>query len=416
MSNITTQSGFRTVSPFYRPFQTRIKGRWIGKTLVEVYTRDFGEKEPNVIHDIKTNKLYLINQKPKQQPTEYRGWEVLSTRKIEMQDIICHMKHMHEAQVPWPTDRERIPIVFENDELVVVNKPSGIPTHPSGNYNLNSVSEILKLERGSESIWACHRLDKVTSGVLILAKAKGALSRIMKLIRDEKGTIKKRYLARVSGEFPEGRIVVNCPVFSINTNGGYLKPSNIENLPTDSTTIFTRISYNKELDQSVVLCEPLTGKFHQIRIHLRNLGHPIANDFVYNAKADVTDDVMRQKIALEVELYEMVFTAYPQFKGFHKLDCNPLGSETTINVLDAINWNSDPSLKSRIGEIGEAQEKYIASRKSTNSICTECNRTLFDGDTGIKSEVWLHALSFTCQDDNGNQLHFETDYPEWSYI
>ena len=87
-----------------------------------------------------------------------------------MKDIICHTKHRHEPPIPWHNDI--IKLVYEDDEILVVDKPSGIPTHPTGNYYFNSLSEIIKQQLNMDSIWTCHRLDKVTSGVLVLAKTK----------------------------------------------------------------------------------------------------------------------------------------------------------------------------------------------------------------------------------------------------
>lgn len=402
MSKYIVENNIRKVIPYYTDFQTFVKKRWEGRTIIDVYESDFGECQQNILDDIESEKLYIVTNSNK--PTEQSiltGVETLIKRKLDEKDIICHTKHRHEPPIPWHNDI--IKLVYEDDEILVVDKPSGIPTHPTGNYYYNSLSEIIKQQLNMDSIWTCHRLDKVTSGVLVLAKTKNGGVRFLKLMRDSKQYTEKTYLARVSGKFPEGIHRYRCPIFAVNMNG-YLMSGNMEELPTDSTTIFERIKYNASLDQSLVKCVPITGKFHQIRIHLRNLGFPIVNDSFYQPEQD---QLTLQKCNIEKHLYNKLFAKYPQFKHFEDTDGAVVDSH--INLLDIIDWHNDKELKDMLLDLKAGQVEKLMLQKLT--ICSECNRSLIDTEYKLNSMVWLHALSFKYEN-----YHFETDYPDWADI
>lgn len=83
----------------------------------------------------------------------------------------------------------------------MINKPSSIPTHPTGRYVKNSITELLKLQENLTSLYPCYRLDRLTSGVLILSKDSKTSGEVHDKVR-EKGVV-KHYVARVTGKFPE---------------------------------------------------------------------------------------------------------------------------------------------------------------------------------------------------------------------
>jgi len=96
-----------------------------------------------------------------------------------------------------------IDIVHEDNDMIVINKPAGVPVHPSGRYKYNSVTEIMRAERGYE--WnplPCNRLDRLTSGIMFIGKHKKAADDMSVQIMAR--TVKKEYIARVIGEFPDG--------------------------------------------------------------------------------------------------------------------------------------------------------------------------------------------------------------------
>ncbi|RLV92652.1 hypothetical protein JA1_003009 [Spathaspora sp. JA1] len=418
MSKYVIENGLRKVNPYYLTYKTPVKLRWCGRTLMKIFQTDFGESEDDIINDIKNNHLYIISNVGRAGgSTEIRGWESLKQREIEGKDVIFHRKHKHEPSVPWLSDSTGITIVYQDADLVVVNKPAGIPTHATGGYMYNSVVEILKEQLDVDSIWPCHRLDKVTSGILILAKSKQATSNMQKLTQEKAAnTTEKIYIARVKGEFPEGKHAFNCPLFSVNINGGYLQPSNLHQLQANSTTIFERLSYSQELDQSIVICRPITGKFHQIRIHLRNLGFPIANDYLYNPDSEGSNEIIREKNQLELELYKRLYEKFPKFSQLYDSENYPQSDNETVDLLDAIKWDKDITIKEALETLKNRQAAKVDADKSSQLRCSSCNRKLFDTDKITNSIVWLHALSYSLCENEGTQYKFETEYPTWSRI
>jgi tRNA pseudouridine synthase 9 len=113
-------------------------------------------------------------------------------------DMISHTMHRHEP----PVTDQPIGVVYEDDDIIAISKPAGVPVHPTGRYNYNSVTEIMKHERGPDFVpMPCNRLDRLTSGLMFIAKTRDAADRFMKQLKER--SIRKQYVARVKGEFPE---------------------------------------------------------------------------------------------------------------------------------------------------------------------------------------------------------------------
>jgi 23S rRNA-/tRNA-specific pseudouridylate synthase len=107
-----------------------------------------------------------------------------------------------------------IPIIYEDDDLLVVNKPPSIPCHPCGSFNHNSIIEILKNEQKYKDLNLLHRLDKLTSGVLMMTKSKENCQGIQEKFKNEK--IEKMYFARVSGNIKEDNFVIDKPLVCLS--------------------------------------------------------------------------------------------------------------------------------------------------------------------------------------------------------
>lgn len=130
-------------------------------------------------------------------------------------DIVSHTLHRHEP----PVTAEPIGIVHEDNDLLVINKPAGVPVHPAGRYNYNCVVEILRSGRGlGWNPLPCNRLDRLTSGVMFLGKHPKAAERLTNLIKAR--VVHKEYVARVIGEFPEGDVVCDQPIMQISPKLG----------------------------------------------------------------------------------------------------------------------------------------------------------------------------------------------------
>ncbi|XP_012583967.1 PREDICTED: RNA pseudouridylate synthase domain-containing protein 2 isoform X2 [Condylura cristata] len=195
-------------------------------------------------------------------------------RRAGDNDFLRNTVHRHEP----PVTAEPISVLAENEEVVVVDKPSSIPVHPCGRFRHNTVIFILGKEHQLKELHPLHRLDRLTSGVLMFAKTAAVSERIHEQVRDRQ--LEKEYVCRVEGEFPSEEVTCKEPILVVSYKVGVCR---VDARGKPCETVFQRLSYNGH--SSVVRCRPLTGRTHQIRVHLQFLGHPILNDPIYNSVA-----------------------------------------------------------------------------------------------------------------------------------
>lgn len=424
------ENGLRKVLPYYQLYQTHIKTRWEGLTILDVYTKELGQQAPVIINEIKNHQIYILENFGKQQQSQYiKGWDILQHRKICKHDVIYNLRHMHEPSVIedqslnpdhlGTVSASRIGIIHKCNDFLVINKPSGIPTHPTSNYRYNSITEILKYDLNLSNIWPSHRLDKLTSGVLMFGLNKKSGQMLLKIIEHKGLLTKKIYYARVKGSFPVDPISYTCPVFLINVNGGYIMPTNTGALPINCTTKFRRLQYNEALDESIVECMPITGKMHQIRIHLRNLGFPITNDFVYNhTHTNWLSELNQLKNQIELKIYGKLFHKYPDLRTFTVIDQDGermLGSDKYVNIDQFI--NDDDEIIHGLSQIRQLALQRLDQYKNQHT-CSECGRSLFELERlKDKSFIYLHAHQYIFSGDEEFDLfNYQSQLPQWCVI
>lgn len=235
---------------YFYEFNVQVKGKWVNRTLVDVMSDNFVMKSLAYYEMAILTGVITVNRQI-----------VEKSYVLKDGDSIQHLIHYHEP------DQRSIPIISIEDEYLVTNKPSGIACHPTGGYNQYSVTRILE---NYGNLSCINRLDVVTSGVLILA-FKNARKYHSQMI---KGKIQKFYLAKVRGKFP-GKITVDKKLEKNRQNTTFVSENGKESL--------TNFKLLKYMDgYSLVECQPITGRSHQIRVHLKSLGFPIINDPVYN--------------------------------------------------------------------------------------------------------------------------------------
>ncbi len=173
------------------------------------------------------------------------------------------------------------PIIFEDDHLIAVNKPSGVAVHGGSGVSFGVIEQIRLARDPEDTIELVHRLDRDTSGVLLLAKTRKALIKMHAMMQEEPGTEKpeKHYLALVQGRVANDRQHVKAPLLK------YVATNNERRVRVDDTdgqashTIFNVLKRYKEM--TLLEAELKTGRTHQIRVHCQHLGHPIAGDDKY---------------------------------------------------------------------------------------------------------------------------------------
>jgi len=328
------ENGFRKVYPYKFTYLANAKASWIGKSLHWVLKEFFGVSKEQTVIKCKVGKIRV------------QGMPVNEDYPFKLGDVLHHDIHFHEN----PVLNRPIKIIYKDNEKIVIDKPCSVPVHRSGRYAQNTVLEILRREHGISEIINVNRLDRLTSGVLVMAPNAESARNIQELFAGD--YVKKRYVARVVGEFPEGDTLISEKIKQISPSDGY---SEVRDDGKISVTKFRRMFYDKKSNESVVLCTLLTGRTHQIRVHLVHLKHPIVNDILY----------------------------HPNSLHF----CNPTARRFEPKVLippdRGVRWEFDDS-------------------------CLKC--TLPQADPRPETlEMYLHALCYS-----GPNWKFETDLPLWA--
>ncbi|NXV75807.1 RUSD2 protein, partial [Atlantisia rogersi] len=258
------EGGLRKVRPYYFDFRTYCKGRWVGRSLRHVFSTEFRAQPLAYYRAAARAGRLRLNEEP------VSDLDVV----LKNNDFLRNTVHRHEP----PVTAQPIQILVENDEVVVVDKPSSLPVHPCGRFRHNTVIFILGKEHDLKELHTIHRLDRMTSGVLMFAKTVEVSKRIDEQVRERQ--LEKEYICRVVGEFPEHEVICEEPILVVSYKVGVCR---VDPKGKFCKTIFQRVSYNGQT--SVVKCLPRTGRTHQIRVHLQYLGHPIVNDPIYNMEA-----------------------------------------------------------------------------------------------------------------------------------
>lgn len=331
--------------------------------------------------------------------------------------------------------------------------------HPCGKYRYNSLGIILSKQFGYTNFRTMYRLDRLTSGLVILGKSLKSAHVIDTHIKER--TAEKQYVCRVKGEFPSGRIVVDKPLDCASFKVGlyWVDDKNGKEAKTE----FERLSYNGS--SSVVLCYPKTGRTHQIRIHLQYLGFPILNDPLYN-NTEVWGETNGKGGVYEYnkEQLEQNFLKTHTYESFivkqeneeQSADNNnevtnadgntvenkvnqdsPLKNEICQDNLEQNDENNKRKCEESTSEnVDENESKKLKTESQTDdsikeSVSDECfleskltpfdeNRLIIDSDCfeckqkfrdPKRSELtmYLHALSYKFGD-----MKFSTEMPKWA--
>jgi 23S rRNA pseudouridine1911/1915/1917 synthase len=185
-------------------------------------------------------------------------------------------------RLPEPAVSLEIPVLYEDEAILAVNKPANLPVHPSGRYFRNTLLCLLLDARGetldAPGIWIVHRLDRETSGVVLFGKSREATARLAQQFEGRR--VEKEYLVLVHGAPASDR-------FRVEANLGQHPTSQIRKaigvVPSDQgKPAVTEFEVLRRAEgHALLLARPRTGRLHQIRVHAKHAGFPVVGDKLY---------------------------------------------------------------------------------------------------------------------------------------
>ncbi len=238
-----------------------------GKKIIQVLTSVFPGLPLSAIHKALRQKDIKIN-----------GTRVKEDKIIYTGDLVeVYIKD----DIILNSDTSCPEIVYEDPNIIILNKPQGLKVHPDKEKNSISLIEILKGKYGP-GISLCHRLDRNTGGLIIAGKDKLSTEIILEKIKNNE--ISKIYRCKVYGKMPESSGILKAWHLKNSKDSLAL----ISNTPKPGfsriITKYTLLSYDPITDTSILDIDLVTGKTHQIRAHLAHIGHPVVGDGKYGSK------------------------------------------------------------------------------------------------------------------------------------
>ncbi len=179
-----------------------------------------------------------------------------------------------------PVPAREFAVLLEDEHLLAIDKPAGVAVHGGSGVSFGVIEQLRRARPGARLLELVHRLDRETSGVLLIAKKRSALKNLQEQFRDR--STGKTYLAVVRGDWPERLKVIDAPLHKYLIEGGERRVKTVAPEHPDAMRAVTLVRVRERAGgHSLLEVTIKTGRTHQIRVHLAAQGHPIAGDDKY---------------------------------------------------------------------------------------------------------------------------------------
>ncbi|UFS63213.1 RluA family pseudouridine synthase [Sulfurimonas sp. HSL-3221] len=264
-----------------------------GERLDTFLGKAMGEPRNQIAHLIKNGHVAVEAKAAAKPGVKLKAGEKVTVTLPQMEP--------EEAQ---PIDFD-VPILYEDDDLLIINKPSGLTVHPAPSVKEPTLVDWLKHHdirlstlSGEERHGIVHRLDKGTSGVMIVAKTNEAHDALSKQLQDK--SMGRYYLAVVTPPLKEDLTLVDKPIGRSPHNR--LKMAVVPH-GKSAQTLFKKLLLSKDEKEELIACKLFTGRTHQIRVHLESFSRHILGDHLYGIKSN-PDKIQR----ILLHAYTLYFT------------------------------------------------------------------------------------------------------------
>lgn len=270
-------------------------------TRIDKYLTDNTDYTRSKIQKMIENGNILVNNK-----------QTKDSYKLKEKDRITIEEYNEEIDI----EPENIPldIYYEDEDLIVVNKPSGMVVHPApGNYSKTLVNALMYHTNNLSTIntsirpGIVHRIDADTSGLLLVAKNDKTHNALAEAI--QKKEVVREYIALVEGVIMEDTATIDAPIGRDKNNRKKMAVTS-ENSKDAITHIRVLDRYK---DSTLIRCKLETGRTHQIRVHLNYIGHPVVNDPVYGYKKLIDKDFGQMLHAEKIGFVHPTTKEYMEF-------------------------------------------------------------------------------------------------------
>ncbi|MBS1170386.1 MAG: RluA family pseudouridine synthase [Burkholderiaceae bacterium] len=294
--------------------------------LVTISGEDAGQRIDNfllrICKGVPKSHIYRILRSGEVRVNKRR---IDQTYRLEAGDVV-RVPPVRMAEKPVQTvPAADFPILYEDSHLLIIDKPAGVAVHGGSGVSYGVIEQLRAKRPEAKFLELVHRLDRETSGILLVAKKRSALRHLHEQIRG--GTVDKRYLTLVHGDWKNERQHVKLPLHKYSTSDGE-KRVRVQEGGMASHTIFNLL--HKYDDYALLEAELKTGRTHQIRVHLSSSGFVIAGDdkygdFALNRQLQKAEGGRNRLKRMFLHAYKIQFT-HPETGETITID-SPLAAE-----------------------------------------------------------------------------------------